>query len=295
MTKLFRTLVTENPMMIEITRFRRKFFGGSASAINTVIVGLAGVIYLGLVALVWNYRESASPIMLILLQTGFFTLMAPALLYNSIAGERERRSWDFLLVAPVTQAQIIMGKFMGAATAILCAAVAFLLPIGIGVAYYQPYVGGYYGGGFDVVQRSFLANINDILEAELLSISWGLLLCAITIFFSARCRRGFIALGVTLAFVLTTVIMWPVLVSSLAMSGLEREVAYFLHPFWVLSMMFREGGGYDREMVASFDWLHGIPQILLYLGFTIAFLVWAELTVRFADNEMKFIPKRKDA
>ncbi len=290
---LIQTLFTENPMMIEITRFRRKFFGGSANTMNSVIVVLAGVVYLGLVMLVWTYRESADPLMLVLLQTGMFTLLAPAMLYGSIAGERERRSWDFLLVAPVTQAQIVCGKFMGAASAILAAAAAFLLPIAIGVVFYRPFGLTPFSGEV-TASKGMASMMGDLFEAELLSIAWAFLVCAITIFFSARCRRGFIALGAVLCLLVASLIVWPILVASAGFSGLERELIYFFHPFWVLAQM-TTNGAESRQYQADFGWLHGVPQTLIYLGFTAIFLVWAERTLRFADNEVKFIPRRNDA
>lgn len=291
---LIQTLFTENPMMIEITRFRRKFFGGAASALNSVIVALTGVIYVGLVVLVWTYRESADPLVLVMLQTGIFTLLAPAMLYGSIAGERERRSWDFLLVAPVTQGQIVCGKFMGAATAILAAAGLFLLPIIIGIYFYKPYGFSGYGGGYgSATVTNFGNSFGDLVEAELLSITWAMLLCAATIFFSARCRRGFIALGAVLSLVIAGVIIWPILVSSAQFTGLEKELVYFFHPFWNLAQI--AGSSRYSEDAANFSWLHGVPQTLIYLGFTVIFLFWTERTLRFADNETKFIARRQDA
>lgn len=293
---LVRTLFRENPMMIEITRFRRKFFGGSTSALNTVIVTLAGLIYLGVVALVWNYREEADPLVIVILQTGILTIMAPAMLYSSIAGERERRSWDFLLVAPVTQAQIICGKFAGAATAILVTAGLFLLPVGIGFAFSQTYTAPNYGyPTSDWAPPSTWSRMGDLVEAELLSVAWAMLVCAVTIFFSARCRRGFIALGTTLAFLILGIIVWPILVSSAGFRGLERELVYFLHPFWNLAQIAANGAPMRNDYEADFSWLHGIPQTLIYLGLSVVFLVWAERTLRFADNEVKFIPRRNDA
>ena len=147
----YRTYFSENPMMVEITRFRRRFLGGNS--LNTIILALTVLIYIGIVALVWSYRDAANPLLLIMLQTFIFTLLGPAMLYGSIAGERERRSWDFLLVAPVSQGQIVVGKFMGAASAILVCAIAFLLPILIGTVSYESYT---WGSGYGTSLRSDL-------------------------------------------------------------------------------------------------------------------------------------------
>jgi ABC-type transport system involved in multi-copper enzyme maturation permease subunit len=285
---LIKNLFTENPMMIEITRFRRKFLSGRGTSLNSVIVAMAGLIYMGIVALVWTYREAANPIILIFLQTGILTLIAPAMLHGSIAGERERRSWDFLLVAPVTHAQIVCGKFMGAAAAILATALVFLLPIGIGVGFYQTYY-------YDPSGSSNMGSVNiwNLFQAELLSVTWALFVCAITIFFSARCKRGFIALGTTLAFLIAGLIVWPILIGSAGLLGQETHLLNFFHPFWALTQI--EGVNMGRDDMMGWRSLYGFPQSFIYLGLTAVFLAWTERTLRFADNEVKFLPKKKDA
>lgn len=267
-------------MMIEITRFRRKFLGGGNS-LNSVVIAMCGAIYIGILALVWNYRDSANPIILVFLQTLLFTLLAPALLHGAIAGERERRSWDFLLVAPVTQAQIVCGKFAGAAAAIIACAVALLLPIAIGVAFYQRHT---FGGSMDS-QVSFL----NLILAEILSVAWGLLVCALTIFFSARCKRGFIALGTTLALLVSALIVWPILTASAGLGGPQNNLLNYFHPFWILTQV--EFTSVVRPGEESAPSLVGIPQILVYLGMTAVFLIWTERTLRFADTEVKFLPR----
>jgi ABC-type transport system involved in multi-copper enzyme maturation permease subunit len=281
---LVKTLFTENPMMIEITRFRRKFLSGRGNAVNSVVVAMTVLVYIGIVALVWTYREAANPMILIFMQTGILTMLAPAMLHGAIAGERERRSWDFLLVAPVTQAQIICGKFMSAAVAILASSVAFLLPIAIGVGYYRSY---YYTSGSASTSD---VNLWNLLEAEALSITWAFLVCAMTIFFSARCRRGFIALGTTLALLIAGLIVWPILIASAGLLGSqETKMLNFFHPFWAIAQI--EAAGSPQDDAAGWSSLYGIPQILIYLGLTVVFLIWTERTLRFADNEVKFLPK----
>ena len=273
----------DNPMMVEITRFRRRFLGGSS--LNSVIFAMCALIYVGLVALVWNYRESANPIILIFLQTLIFTLLGPAMLHGAIAGERERRSWDFLLVAPVTHGQIVVGKFMGAAAAILTCAVAFLLPIGIGAVSYGSYHYSAFGS-----QPQETVGLGLIIQAEMLSVSWGFLVCAATLFFSARCRRPFIALGAILGLMIGGLIIWPILISA---AGFSREIDFlvFFHPFWALARL--EMG--RSRMSDPYGLAFGLPQILSYIVLSIVFLVWTEKTLRFADSEVKFLPQQKNA
>jgi hypothetical protein len=112
---LWNDLVVRNPMLIEIQRYRRRYLSFSGvHAVNSAVLALALLCYAGVVLLVCNFRGALSGIALIAAQTGLFVLFAPGMLYGTIAGERERRSWDLLLVAPISKAQIVMGKLIGA-------------------------------------------------------------------------------------------------------------------------------------------------------------------------------------
>jgi ABC-type transport system involved in multi-copper enzyme maturation permease subunit len=282
----WRTLFPDNPMMVEITRFRRKFFGTGGSSVNGVIVALTAMIYIGIVALVWTYREEANPILLIYLQTFIFTLLGPAMLHASIAGERERRSWDFLLVAPVSHAQIVTGKFMGAGAAILACAAVLLFPILIGVAFFSR--------GSSPSFETGTGYVWNIGLAELTSVSWGLAASAMTLFFSARCRRGFIALGTVLGILVASLIVWPILVGSAGLMSRDAGgILNFFHPFWTITMI--EGANYRSGDAMIWERIYGVPQIITYIGITAVFLFWTERTLRFADGEVKFLPKGKDA
>lgn len=285
---LVKDLFTENPMMIEITRFRRKFIGGRGNSVNAVLFAMSAIIYVGIVGLVWSFRDSANPIIIIFLQTGLFTLLAPAMLHGAIAGERERRSWDFLLVAPVTHAQIVCGKFMGAAAAIVPCTAAFLFPIAIGVAFYEPYRFGVAGP-----LENTGVNIWNLFLAELISVTWAFCICAMTIFFSARCRRGFVALGTVLAFLIAGLIVWPILVTTAGGYAIEGNLLNFFHPFWSLAQIEMASNRSIEDQLWSR--LYGLPQVLVYIFMTVVFLGWTVQTLRFADNEVKFLPKKHDA
>ena len=288
---IWRTHFSENPMMVEITRFRRKFFGTGGSAVNGVILALTLMIYIGILALVWYFRKDANPIYLIYLQTFLFTLLGPSILHAAIAGERERRSWDFLLVAPVSQGQIVTGKFMGAGAATLACAVALLLPIAIGVAFYDRNSTYYLP---DATGTTFWSAAWNIGLAELLSVSWGFVVAAMTLFFSARCKRGFVALGTVLAILVASLIVWPILLSSGGMLFEHtNNILNFFHPFWAIGQI--ESANVLSRENQVWEKIYGLPQIIVYIGMTAVFLFWTERTLRFADGEVRFIPKHKDA
>ena len=153
--QLWDDLVLKNPMLIEIQRFRRRFLSFSGSnTMNSAVLALCLVCYAGLVLIVLQARGNISPLVIVMFQTGIFTIFAPGMLHGAIAGERERRSWDLLLVAPISKAQIVVGKFIGAMAALGIASVLFLFPILIAAVSYRG------------------TNWNDLFEAEAVSLSW---------------------------------------------------------------------------------------------------------------------------
>lgn len=267
----YRRLVKENPMKIEISRFQRRFFSASATMANrvTVLLVLTGYVILGL--LVLTIGEGINPTAIIILQTGLFCAFGPMMLHGAVAGERERRSWELLLVAPVTKGQIVVGKFLGAMAVLATGAIAMLVPIWLSTLY----------------QRR--VDVPALLVKELVSISFCMLVCAWTIFISSRVNRPLMALGVILGteFVLLAVV--PMLVSTMAGSDrLSQVFILYLNPFDIL---FKGINFFQPEGVDSF---YGVTQLCLYLVFTVLFLIYAEKTLHFADNDVKFLPKPKE-
>jgi hypothetical protein len=108
----FRQLFVENPMFAEIQRERNKALaehnwrGGQLAARVLLLV-----IYLFLLILTLNYVHVVEPFVLMYVMLGLATVLIPAGLHGTIAGEREKRALDLLLVAPVTPGQIVVGKF----------------------------------------------------------------------------------------------------------------------------------------------------------------------------------------
>jgi ABC-type transport system involved in multi-copper enzyme maturation permease subunit len=269
-------LVAKNPMLIEIARVRRRLLAFSGSnALGGVIIALIGIAYLGLVTLVVTYRADISPLVLIGTQAVLFVLLAPTLLHSSIAGERERRSWDLLLAAPITKSQIVIGKFLGALSAIAIGTAFFVFPVAVTALSYK---------------RS---NFWDLGLAELVCLSFTVLVCSITIFFSARVKTSFMALGATLGVLTMSIVVIPVMMQALwnGSGGYYDDTLMFLHPGWVFLRIGTVSlTGQIHNLPNS---MYGVPQILVYLALSAVILGWAVSTLNFAENDVKFMPKAK--
>lgn len=292
MRATFDALVRDNPMRIEIARFRRRFLGFGGSGITSAILTLVAVAYVGIVMLVFDMRGDLPPISLIVFQTVLFCFFGPAMLHGSIAGERERRSWDLLLVAPISKAQIVAGKFLGAVAALGLAAAAMALPIGIAAVAYHTSTQTLDGNGVTLVNDNVGTNYWDLFLAEGVSLAFCLLVCAWTIFLSARVKRSFMALGATLGSLAAGLVVTPLLFASLSGGGqFDTELFLYLNPFGALTAIMdpRHSMGGSSPMIAGT--FYGVPQLLIYLALTFGLLVYAEKTLHFPENEIKFIPQ----
>lgn len=275
---LWNSLVSDNPMFIEVRRYRRRMLGGGRpTGVSIAVLTLGAVCYVGLLMIVGMGNGSIPPMAIVMIQTAIFSLAAPAILNTAIAGEREKRTWDLLLVAPVTKAQIMMGKFAGAMTNLLLGATLFLLPLFIcAVSYQQTDYGSLFLGEVD-------------------SISFAVFACAMSILFSARCRRGFTALAVTLTLMALGLIVYPFLLATVgALDNASRGILLLFHPFYIQDRLYNSfatsnlSEGTGSASTASGD---AIIQILVFLGLAVVMLVWTERTLTFSDNETKFLPK----
>jgi ABC-type transport system involved in multi-copper enzyme maturation permease subunit len=210
-------------------------------------------------------------------QTFIFVLATPSMLYGAIAGEREKRTWDLLMVAPITQGQIVAGKFIGALVAIGVGFGLFALPILVTAIEYER------------------TNWWDLLLAEGVSASFIVMIAAITLFLSARAKRGFMALGTMLAGLAIFLLVVPMLTAFVLNEPVYADLINFFHPFYVQMELYSTAeqyrGGNDGMNPYSF----GGPQVFAYLVLSGMFLVWTARTLSFAENDVKLIPLKNNA
>lgn len=272
-------LVVDNPMLIEITRFRRKWLTFSNGPASAVGVSLAILVYAGLVLWIIRADGLVPPLAVVTFQLAGLVLATPALLHGAIAGERERRSWDFLLVAPLTKAQIVVGKFFGAVAAQAAVMLFCILPIALSALTYHS-KGDH--PRFD---------LGILLWGEAISASFSLMVGALCLLFSARSKRGFTALGTSLGVLAVFVVVVPAFVAGVR--SFESSVVLFLHPFDVLFVLMDRTMNTQSSSGLFPSWAYGFPQVAIYLVMTVVFLLWAIKTLVFAENEVKFMPQKK--
>lgn len=283
----------DNPMMAEIARFKSVLKGKSLGSVGIRLVLLLAFALAGL--MVWAGVNSPSPFEpgnFVLAQLIFCLITVPLLFYGVIAGERERRSWELLRVAPVSNSQIAMGKIAGMFFMVILVHAIFVLPIIYFKLTYTMQRSPYSTlapGGF-----TFIYDVNPIssfrlIGAELYSLLTSFLACSLTLFFSARSKRAFTALALTLGCMAFVFIMLPAIAAPLV--G-DSFVAIAMNPVLVVYQLALERHYSSVELqsivgyacVASAIWVGVLAFVLI---------AYAANTMAFADNLVKFLPNKK--
>jgi ABC-type transport system involved in multi-copper enzyme maturation permease subunit len=284
-------LFVDNPMLMEAKRFMRRFIGIRAGAAHVVILVMVVVAYVLLLGLIATTRD-VPPEAIVMIQTGLYCLVMPPMLQGCIAGEREKGTWESLLAAPVSKAQIVVGKYWGAFLAVL-ALTALMLPPLIwanagGSQWMNPYEINYYERHTMPASRLF--------SMELVSVTFGLMLAAWCVLVSARSRRSFSAQGMIFGSLILGLILWPIFIGVLVNDAQgPYAVLNCLHPFFVIDALSASGASEyasAREIAAAGG---GSAAIIAYSFLTFAFLIWADRTLRFAESDVRFMPRRKRA
>lgn len=214
-------------------------------------------------------------------------LAIPPLFYNSVAGERERGSWELLRVAPVSTVQILVGKFAAGFLVLLPWCIFFLGSAVISL-FGTSDVGPNQTG---VTAESF----GQFIAATSVLAAQGLLVAALAMFLSCRMKRPFSALMATYGILAILTMLVPYILSlSPAWDKFELALYSNFLPFSQLTEIFYKGvsSKYDAEPAVQMHW---IIYSLVHAAVALGLLFWSSLTLEFPDTNPKFLPKKKDA
>ena len=258
---LLRELVFENPMLIEVKRFWRRFFAVSKTkTANLVATAIACLAYFLLLFIALTNRRGFDGGVIIAIQTFLFCFLVPSMLHGAIAVEREKRTWDLLAVAPISKAQIVVGKFLSGLISILI--VAALLGVLVLI------------GDNEGIRGS-------ILGAELTSIGYAIFLAGLSILISSASNRGFTAQAGIYGMQVLGLIIWPMLAASMGGFRRDEEVLIYLHPFFAVHRCLNPQISYDvAGNATTYGTFNGIPHLLIYTFLAIVCLAWAVAKLR---------------
>jgi hypothetical protein len=270
MSELWRSLFRENPMNIESLRAVRRLTAtggartGASRHAGRVILGVIGTIYLWLLFSILVYKEDIS---LELLYCQFFLLTAliPASLYEAISGERERLTWDSLILTRLSPARILVGKLTW----------RLLMAGGIILLFQPPLLLAHF-----VTKFKATYSLPDLYWTQLCLVCWCAFVAAFTLWVSARTKRSVTTLAVVAMTLIAGLVLVPALYGAFNTDEqawrVNQEVPALVtfaagivraNPGFVISHFATSGGAhgvYDRQ----FFWLPALLQSLpvIYLG-----------------------------
>lgn len=264
MSGLWRYLFRENPMQIETLRAVRRFSvtSGRTAAIQRnvvrMLIGLFCAVYAWFLLTIAAYREDISTGIL-WFEFVLVTLVVPGSLYAAISGERERLTWDSLIMTNLTPARILTGKLLwrlGMAGAIL---LLFMPPLLL-THFVTKFAAAY--------------SLSDMLWIQVCMAAWCVFLAAFTLWVSAKTKRSVVTLsvvmvsliaGLALVPALMMVFSAPVLVSNPYSYGLASEewgspspimllgsLLVHLNPAYVIGALCVQGGQSSTDFWRDF-------------------------------------------
>ena len=277
----------DNPMMAEVGRFRQVARGKTLGSIGLRAVLLFALLIAGFITwIAMNTSGDMPPGVPITAQLAFCCIAIPLRFYGAIAGERERRSWELLRVAPVTNSQIAVGKLASMVFMALLIHAIFLLPLLFSlVSYYSDNTWRTFGMPS---YRPPTVSLDQVFLAEIYSIIVSVFVCSLTLFFSARSKRAFTALALTLGTLLSVFVFMPAVISLLLHDPFLSQAT---NPFGVVFSL--SVPTYSADEMKGFMDAGNVASFICMATLAGVFVVYASKTMAFADNLVKFIPKKK--
>lgn len=205
LSNTLKELLWENPMTLEATRtLRRSLRSGSNNEnpyatrnLNRFLVGTLGFLYLWTMFGIVRSGENIS-IYLLTAELVLLTLVVPCSLYGAIAVEREKLTYESLIMTRLSPAQIVCGK--------LWWRVGLILGV---MGLFVPLLVASHLCGRRLDSQDFTAS--QLVWSQVQIFAWGVCLAAFSLWVSAKSKKGITALLGIVAALLTFLVMVPLL------------------------------------------------------------------------------------
>jgi len=193
----WRELFIDNPMLEESRREWRRVLRTSAAfgrGGQVLVVGIIVLFYGWLLMQTFIAHQDASEIFLYL-ELGFVTIAMPGSVYAAISGEREKATWDALVLTRLTPAQIVAGKVLWRLKIMAIIGAGFLIPAAI----------------CHMFAYRYEADASGIALSQLMIGLWGLMLCSFGLWVSSRTLKSIATLATVAITIAIVLIGLPVL------------------------------------------------------------------------------------
>lgn len=210
-TSTFRELFWDNPMTLEATRTVRRFLRAGTSddnptmgrRLNIGLLCLLGGLYIYTLLLIARTNEDLSQFLLSF-ELGLLTLVVPGSLFGAVAIEREKQTYDALIMTRLTPAQIICGKLWWRIGMIAGVMGIFIAPLLL--------------SHFCSNNRNPEYTFGGLIWTQVQIFLWSLCVGAFSLWVSAKSKKGITALLMIVGVLLVFLIGVPTLGALFAVS-----------------------------------------------------------------------------
>lgn len=229
MSNVLRRLFVLNPIYEESTRAWRKFFrvaGGPGKGLSYFMVVIIALVYTWILLSILLTRDHAEMIAtLLFVQLFFVTLIMPMSVYGAISGERERTTWEALILTRLTPGQIVVGKLLWRLCGLLILMALFLLPILLCLTFND-------NSSYSAPFSTTLAN--ELPIAEFMTLAWGINICSFGLWVSANTKRSVTSAALIFISLLALLVLIPTLASMVG-GGYQDQTSFSGNPpMWIL-------------------------------------------------------------
>ncbi|MFW5697920.1 MAG: ABC transporter permease [Fimbriimonadaceae bacterium] len=223
--KVFSRLFGKDNPYDQAQRRVNKLFEGNQRGVHFVSVVLLGLISVLLTFLAMRWPEDAPPpIYLPYVLFAVFSFMMPGVAHRMISGERESESLELLLVAPVSAMQVLAAKFRRAFTGILITLAFTLLPV---LGWVLAKMISPRPGTYDELLFYVFGSLHLVF--------FGAVVLSFSLLVSAYSKTNAASLITSLAVLLVTLLVAPILVGLLT-AAMSVEYLLSWHPAIQLGM-----------------------------------------------------------
>jgi ABC-type transport system involved in multi-copper enzyme maturation permease subunit len=268
-------------MTLEATRVWRRFIRSgtdTGKGVNVTLVAVLAALYVWILVAIVRYKEDISPELLVL-EAILLTLIVPGSMYSAISGEREKLTWDGLIMTSLSPGQIVVGKLLWRVAIILGIAAVFV-PALLLCHYAARLLGNASGSNPEYT-------IYALFLVQAIIVAWGLLLAGFSLWVSTKTKRTVTTLAIVTITLLSFLVLVPMLLvlfdgqsqwrlSDPPLKQLGSLLQRF-HPLDNIWMLGTHGSQRHGDIWARMNLVHSVPWIYLGGAFACVFGAWKTL------------------
>ncbi len=173
MKEFLQEYVFENPFMLDFRRLMIKGGGRSAPTSTKIFLILGACVFLLFLMINLRFPSEIPPEAVFSIHIVIMMLLATLSSYSSYASEIERRTWDFVLVSPISVKKIVIGKAItGMGTILIFHALMILIELAhlvivvtVGVYKIEP-IQYLFANVFILVVGTFLVALTSLISSR---------------------------------------------------------------------------------------------------------------------------------